>query len=237
MHSKVKENCTKPSAWMKDKAYLIEETIALRWKQKPTSQKSSMAFNPPNLKIPGLDAQPRIATSGHKFPTICRFLIQICANLRNIFTKPVPPLDPSASDLQNLKISGPKVLPRAATSPTRSHYLSNDSWPSPSNLCKSTHNFRKLTIPWSSTALDWHNPKKFETKKAVTCCHAPPTSPAFITSNSRADARHLHHITRSHAPRASTCYTLTRASVVWRHGWHQPTRFDRPGNLTRIRTA
>ena len=170
--------------------------------KKPTSQKSSTAFNPPNLKIPGLDAQPRAATSGHKFPTIYRFLIQIYANLRNIFTKPVPPLDPSALDPQNLKISSPKVLPCAAMHPKQSHDLSNDPWLSPLNLCKSAHNFRNLTIPWFYKALDRQNPKKFETKKAVKRRHVPPTTPAFITSNSRVDVRHLHHITCSHVPRA-----------------------------------
>ena len=69
----------------------------------------------------------------------------------------MPPLDPSTSDLQNPGKSTPKVQPRA---PKRSHNLSNDPRPSPLSLCKFAHNFRKLTIPWSSTALDQQNPKK-----------------------------------------------------------------------------
>ena len=91
------------------------------------------------------------------------------------FTKPMPPVDPSTSDLQNPRKSTPKVQPRA---PKQSHDLSNDPRPRPSNLCKSSHDFGKLTIPWSSTALDRQIPKKFETKEAATRLHVPPELPA-----------------------------------------------------------
>ena len=118
------------------------------------------------------------------------------------FTKPMPPLDPSTSDLQNLGKSTPKVQPRA---PKRSHDLSNNPRPRPSNMCKFAHDFGKLTIPWSSTALDRQSPKKFENKKSF---HAPPVTSAFTSSDSRADDSHIH------APRANmrhTRYTRTRA--------------------------
>ena len=60
------------------------------------------------------NSRPRCAaTSGHKFLTSRGFLVQICTNLRNYFTKLVPPLDPSAPDLQHPKISGPNVKPHA----------------------------------------------------------------------------------------------------------------------------
>ena len=60
------------------------------------------------------NSRPRCAAmSGHKFLTSYGFLIQICTNLRIFFTKPMPPLDPSTSDLQDPKISSQDDNPRA----------------------------------------------------------------------------------------------------------------------------
>ena len=60
------------------------------------------------------NSRPRCAaTGGHKFLTCREFLI--CTNLRIFFTKPTPPLDPSTSDLQDPRISGPEDKPRAFT--------------------------------------------------------------------------------------------------------------------------
>ena len=60
------------------------------------------------------NSRPRCAaTHGHKFKVTCGFLIQICVNLRSILPKKMPPLDPSAHDLQNPKIASPKKLPYA----------------------------------------------------------------------------------------------------------------------------
>ena len=94
---------------------------------------------------------PRTTTNGHKFPTNSRVShSSLCKSKKN-FTKPMPPLDPSTPDLQNPGKSTPKVLPRA---PKLGHDLSNDPRPNPSNLCKPAHNFTKLTLQGSSTALD-----------------------------------------------------------------------------------
>ena len=58
---------------------------------------------------------PRTATNGHKFPTNSRVShSSLCKSKKN-FTKPMPPLDPSTSDLQNPGKSTPKVQPRATT--------------------------------------------------------------------------------------------------------------------------
>ena len=75
------------------------------------------------------------------------------------FTKPVQPLDPSASDLQNLKTSGPKVQPRAATRPHAKPQTRDDQRLSPSKLCISVYDFTKLTIHGSFTALELQSPK------------------------------------------------------------------------------
>ena len=102
------------------------------------------------------------------------------------FTKPMPPLDPSTSDLQNPGKSTPKVQPRASK---QSHDLSNNPRPRPSSMCKSAHDFGKLTIPWSSTALDRQSPKKIQDQRS---CHAPPRAfgnTGVIASNSHADTR------------------------------------------------
>ena len=127
----------------------------------------------------------------------------------NFFTKLVPPLDPSTSDLQNLGKSTPKVQPRA---PKRSHDLSNDPQPSPLNLCKSAHDFGKLTIPWSSTALDQQNPKKFETKKFVTRWCPPPSS-----------YHALPRSTRYTCTRALLRYNVMNEVILHYPGWSRPT--------------
>ena len=138
--------------------------ISNKISQKINPQKSSKDFDVQNPERSSATKPPRTATHGHKFPATYRFLIQICTNLRIFFTKLVPWLDPSTSDLQNPGKSTTKVQPCA---PKQSHDLSNDPRPSPSNMCKSTHDFGKLTIPWSSIDLDRQSPKKFETKEAA----------------------------------------------------------------------
>ena len=139
------------------------------------------------------------------------------------FTKPMPPLDPSTSDLQNPGKSTPKVQPHA---PKRSHDLSNDPRPRPSNMCKFAHDFGKLTIPWSSTALDRQSPKKFEIKEAAMHLHVP-SAMRHRCYSLRLMCRHahLHHHTRH------THYT--RALCAWRHPTLPRFDLDRPGNLTR----
>ena len=135
----------------------------------------------------------------------------------------MPPLDPSTSNLQNLGKSTPKVR----------------------DLCKSAHNFRKLTIPWSSMALDRQNPKKFETKKAVTRRHAPLMTPVFAASTNTCSHVPPVSLTRLHAPGLSP-RAARHTRALWRHGWHlydvtthyglthlsRPTQFD-PFILTR----
>ena len=125
----------------------------------------------------------------------------------------MPPLDPSTSDLQNPGKSTPKVQARA---PNRSHDLSNDLRPSPSNLCKSAHNFRKLTISWSSKALDWQNQKKkFRDQKS---CHAPLMTSVFVASaNTHSHAPPLS-LMRLHVPGISP-RTTRHTCVLWHHGW------------------
>ena len=121
---------------------------------------------------------PRTATHCHKFPTNSRVSHSSLRKSKKNFTKPMPPLDPSTSNLQNLGKSTPKVR----------------------DLCKSAHNFRKLTIPWSSMALDRQNPKKFETKKAVTRRHAPLMTPVFAASTNTCSHVPPVSLTRLHAP-------------------------------------
>ena len=74
---------------------------------------------------------------------------------------------------------------------------SDDPRPNPSNLCKSAHDFGKLTIPWCSTALDQQNPRISRPKKK-----ARP-----YTRRQRIRRRGL----QSHAPirtaSARTCHT------------------------------
>ena len=85
------------------------------------------------------NSRPRCAaTSGHKFLTSHGFLIQIYINLRNFFTKLVPPLDPSAPDLHDPKISGPNVKPCASTC-LRRHLRSQPQFHAPPHLAMCLH--------------------------------------------------------------------------------------------------
>ena len=149
----------------------------------------------------------------------------------------MPPLDPSTSDLQNPGKSTPKVQPRT---PNRSHNLSNDSWPSPLNLCKFAHNFRKLTIPWSSTALDQQNPKKNSRPKKLSRTtmrhrwhryslpqlHALPRASLIVHALAPPSLAFTHHAL-TYTPRAMMSY-MTSSSRL------DLTRLSsRLGNLTR----
>ena len=139
----------------------------------------------------------------------------------------VLPLDPAALDVQNSESS-------STTGPShtsmRRHNHSNDPRPSPSNMCKSGHNFRKMTIPWSSTALDQQNPKKFETKKSY---HMPPH--AFDDTDVHCFSKHmlLRATCKSHtlkrAGAQSTRYApYAHAMMSWMMSlWrHHPLRPD-----------
>ena len=98
----------------------------------------------------------------------------------------------------------------------------------PSKLCKSAHYFWKLTIPWSSMALDRQSPKNSRPKK-------PPRT-AMRLQQLRRSHRHIHTPTIATFTRHAR-YTRTRAFCAWHHGWRHPPlpRFDpdQPGNLTR----
>ena len=85
--------------------------------QKINPKKSSKDFDVQNPERSSATEPPRTATHGHKFPATRGILIQICVNLRRILQKKMPPLDPSAHDLQNLKIASPKTALHAATDP------------------------------------------------------------------------------------------------------------------------
>ena len=117
----------------------------------------------------------------------------------------------------------------------------DDPWPSPSNLCKFAYDFRKLTIPWSFTALDQQNPKisgpktqarastrRQKIRRWLPSIYAPP-----------------HPARCSHVPHAHTCRTChtcpQRCDVMddvilyWPDlSWFDP---DRPANLTRSEPA
>ena len=150
------------------------------------------------------DLQQRSHHARTQIPSDLQFSHSNLRKSKKNFTKTMPPLDPLASDLQNLKTSSPKVQPRTAT---WSHDLSNDPWPRPSNLYKSAHDFRKLTIPWSSTALNQQSPKKFETKK-LPC--APTRHRSCWHHSLRLKHWHAPPLSR-HAPCAYTRCTYTRA--------------------------
>ena len=51
---------------------------------------------------------PRTATHGHKFPTNSRVSHSSLRKSKKNFTKPMPPLNPLTSDLQNLGKNNPK---------------------------------------------------------------------------------------------------------------------------------
>ena len=77
----------------------------------------------------------------------CGFLIQICEN---------PDLISQNSNHRNLLRTS--MYKTQKDHQQRSYHpppqSCDDSWPSPSNIYKSPHNFRKLTTPGSSMALD-----------------------------------------------------------------------------------
>ena len=129
---------------------------------KLTPQESSTAFDPPNLKIPGPVAQPHVATNSQR-PTGFSFKsAQIWENFCGT-NATIRSISPRSTKPKNFKTKNGCTCPHAKPRSFK--------WPqlSPSNLCKSTYNFRKPTIPWSSTALDQQNPKQFEIKKTAKC--------------------------------------------------------------------
>ena len=117
-----------------------------------------------------------------------------------------------------------------ARTPTRSHDLSNNSWPRPPSLCKSAHNFWTWTLQGSCTALELQN-LKISSPKTQPC--ASWSSEKYCLNETRSSISYHVPAPLSHVARASMRYTLTHTSVVWRHRWRQPTQFDQPGNLTR----
>ena len=147
MHSKVKENCTKPSTWMKDKADITTETLAalpmsniVRMATAKVDQGGNKSNNVCSLHLGFL----KFLTRFHKKSThrnLLRSLMyktqkdlqqrshhsrpqipsnpwishsHLCRSKKN-FTKLMQPLDPSAHDLQILKIASPKTAVRAST--------------------------------------------------------------------------------------------------------------------------
>ena len=96
-----------------------------------------------------------------------------------------------------------KIINNGATmhyhAPPQSH---DDLQPSPSNLYKFAHNFRKPTIPRSSTTLDLHDPKILGPKtlsRASTC-----------RQKSRKSQHQVHALTRTN----SFCTRLHEPSSV-----------------------
>ena len=104
-------------------------------KTKLTSRKSSMAFDLPNIKIPGPDAQPHTAKS-----------IKDHSLLLNI--RKNPDLTLRRWHYHSIQQTKPrKIINNGATThhhtPPQTH---DDQRFSPSKLCKSVHNFTKLTL-------------------------------------------------------------------------------------------
>ena len=135
------------------------------------------------------NSRPRCAaTHGHKFKVTCGFLIQICVNLRSILPKKMPPLDPSAHDLQNPKIASPKKLPYAPPCATI-----DLRWPmaKPLKTVQICPLYLKTDYTMIFYGLRSTKPKNFKTKEAATHPHAPLATSAFIASDSRAAMRHL----------------------------------------------
>ena len=135
------------------------------------------------------NSRPRCAaTHGHKFKVTCGFLIQICVNLRSILPKKMPPLDPSAHNLQNPKIASPKKLPYA---PPRATI--DLRWPTakPLKTVQICPLYLKTDYTMIFYGLRSTKPKNFKTKEAATHPLVPLATSAFIASDSRAAMRHL----------------------------------------------
>ena len=92
----------------------------------------------------------------------------------------------------------------------------DDPRPSLSNLCKSAHDFRKLTIPWSPTALDQQNPeisglkpqaRASTRRQSIQRCCLQFHTLTRADKNSQA-LTHATHATRAaYAPRALSAVT------------------------------
>ena len=99
--------------------------------------------------------------------------------------------------------------------------------PSPSNLCKSAHDFRKLTIPWSFTALDQRNPKisspKTQARASTRRQKIRRWLPLVYAPSRPARRSHVPHVPYDVMDDVILHYLLTRLS-----------RFDldQPRNLT-----
>ena len=116
-------------------------------------------------------------------------------------------------DLQNLKISSPKMAVRAATRHRRSHDLSK--WPAAYSLksvqiCPWFHKNDKTMVFYGFRST---KPENFRSKITVTRRHAQPEDPTIISVFSRAVTRRRRPLTRftrstrqalTHAPSAMT---------------------------------
>ena len=79
--------------------------LLTRFHKKINPQKSSMDFDVQN---PEKIINNRATTHGHKFPTNSRVSHSSLRKSKKNFTKPMPPLDPLTSDLQNPGKNNPK---------------------------------------------------------------------------------------------------------------------------------
>ena len=160
--------------------------------------------------------------SGHKLLNVPRVSHSNLHKSEKIFTKLVPLLDTSAHDLQNQKISGSGVKPRAST---RLHRLRR-SWPPPSLLCKSGHQFRKLKLPLDPACPDLQNLKNSgpnDHPRAATRHQSSGNRQCRFT-RLHAPTRISHALHASHVPSSAMTSLMTPSST---------NRLDRFGNLTR----
>ena len=131
----------------------------------------------------------------------------------------MPPLDPSAQDLPNLKISGPDAQPRPATRCQKLRRIAAYSFTG----VQIQNSFYKNNTTARSSGLRSTKPKKNRDQKS---CHAPPRAtetPEFIVSVSRATSQ----ITHLHAPYSDTCL-----SCMTSFDWFDPPIQIRPKSLT-----
>ena len=145
----------------------------------------------------------------------------------------MPPLDPSAQDLPNLKISGPDAQPRPATRCQKLRRIAAYSFTG----VQIQNSFHKNNTTARSSGLRSTKPKKNRDQKSF---HAPPRAtetPAFIVSVSRATSPN-HALTRAILWHVRKLYDVIRPGLtVWRHStWFDPPIQIRPKSLTRIRT-
>ena len=119
---------------------------------------------------------------------------------------------------------------------------SDDQRCSPSKLCKSVHNFAKLTLQGSCKALELQN-LKISSPKTQTCAsrrsrnlclneHTRPRAAIFVHTLTRADS----HFTHWHMPSNAMTSCMTSSSTTWFNPFIQPNtdlwpRFEPPAKI------